>query len=188
MTTIELQSNEQGTSWTSVLLVGGLFGIIASVLGLVSGYIQISQEPSGSIFGPAAFTGILVCLVTAMTGFVTVWHYTKEVTRSVSYGQGATMGLLAAVVVTLISLTLTQLWYLIDPNYLQNYIESMIANFEAMGLPDEALDAQTDQLMQAQTLAGVLKQSAISMVFLAIFNALTALLGVRIFGEKKDEL
>lgn len=188
MTNVEIDTPNSESSWTSVLLIGGLFGIIASILGLISGYIQISQEPSGSLFGPAAFTGILVCLITALTGLVAVWHYTKEVTREISYGQGALIGALSAVVVTLISLTLTQIWYLIDPNYLQNYIESMVANFEAMGLPDEALDAQTDQLMQAQTFAGVLKQSAISMVFLALFNSLTAMLGVRFFGEKKDEL
>jgi hypothetical protein len=186
MTNIDV--TEQGNSWTSVLLIGGLFGIIAAILGLISGYIQISQEPTGSFFGPAAFTGILICLITAFAGMVTVWHYTKEVTREVSYGQGAVMGLLTAVAITLISVVLTQIWYLIDPNYLQNYIESMIANFEAMGLPDEALDAQTDQLMQAQTMAGVLKQSAISMVVLSILNMITASLGVRIFGEKKDEL
>lgn len=188
MANIDVQSSEQGSIWTSVFLIGGLFGIIASILGLVSGYIQISQEPTGSFFGPSAFTGILVCLTTSVAGLVAVWHYAKEVSRSISYGQGAMMGMAVAVMIALISLSFTQLWYLIDPNYLTNYIDSMIANFEAMGLPDEALDAQTDQLMQATTLAGVLKQTAISMVFLAIFNALTAMLGVRIFGEKKDEL
>lgn len=177
-----------GSYWNSALLIGSLFAVISAVISLAAGYYQISQEASGSLFGPVAISGTVVCLISALAGLAAVRNYTREVTRTLSFGQGAVIGLATAAVIVVVSTALTQLWYLIDPNYLENIMESVIANMEAMGVPDEALEGQIDAIMESQTLAGTLKNAVISLGVMGLLNVLTALLGVRLFAEREETL
>ena len=174
----------QGSFLPSAVLIGSVFALLSSIVSLAAGYMTISQDPSGSPVGPMAVSGIVVCLITAFAGTAAVWHFSREVTRVMTFGQGALIGFATAAAITLVSVILTQVWYLIDPEYLENLVDAMIENFETMGLPDEAIDSQIDQIMQAQSLVGVLKNSAISLAVLGFMNSLTGMLGVRLFAER----
>lgn len=182
MTNIDIKS-APASYWTSIALMGGIFSLIGAVLSIVLGYVQINSEPSGSIIGPQAIGGVVLCLFTAFTGLAVIWHYATEVTRDITMGQGALIGFLTGVAVTLFSTIFSQIWNLIDPDYTVKVVESMMANMEAMGLPDEALDAAMDQAMQATTFSGILKSVLISIPVTGILNLLTALIGVKVFAN-----
>lgn len=174
----------QGSFLPSAILIGSVFALLSSIISLAAGYMTISQDPSGSPIGPMAVSGIVVCLVTAFAGTAAVWHFSREVTRTITFGQGALIGFATAAAITIVSVLLTQIWYLIDPEYLDNLTDALIENFEIMGLPDEAIDSQIDQIVQAQTITGVLKNAAISLALLGFLNSLTGMLGVRLFAER----
>lgn len=175
-----------GSYVPSAILMGGIFALLSTIISLGAGYMTISQGGNASPIGPMAIGGLVVCLITAFAGTATVWHFSREVTRIMTFGTGAMAGVATAVAITLVGLLLTQLWYLIDPQYLDNLVDALIDNFEAMGLPDDAIDSQVDQIMQAQTLTGVLKNSAISLAVLGFVNSLTGMLGVRLFADRPE--
>lgn len=187
MTDINIKQGT-GTYWTSILLMGGIFALIGTVLSIVMGYVQINSEPSGSFFGPQAIGGVVLCLFTAFTGLAVIWHYTTEVTRSVTMGQGALIGFLTGAVISLFSTVFSQIWGLIDPEYTMKVVESMVANMEMMGLPDEAMDAALDQAMEAETFVGILKSLLFAIPISGILNLLTALIGVKIFAETPQDV
>ncbi|TVR17345.1 MAG: DUF4199 domain-containing protein [Balneolaceae bacterium] len=173
--------------WPSIVIVGAIFGLVSFVAGLFFGYQQINSEPTGSFFSPATISSGIICLITAFAGMVTVWHYTKEVSPFLKLGQGAALGFLTGAVITVISLVLSELWVLLfDPEYNQKILESIIANIEAMDMPSSTRDDLID------TMADSMDQSALRQLFWGIpvtglFNLITALIGVAIFAEKKED-
>tara|TARA_A100001015_G_scaffold211184_1_gene236781 strand:+ start:2235 stop:2798 length:564 start_codon:yes stop_codon:yes gene_type:complete len=176
-----------GSSFSVILLYGLIFGILSTVLQIAMGYVQINSEPSGSFFGPTAIGGVVVCFLTAFAGFLAVRAIVKEVNPVMSFGQGSLVGVQIALVITVTSVALSQVWYLIDPGYADGFIESTIANMEKMpGVPDEAIDSTVESLQKQFTLTGVLQTAAISAVVLIIVNVLTSLLAVKLFAQKDE--
>ena len=167
-------------------LVGLIFAVVIFAISIFFGYMQINAEPTGSPFGVTSISGIVVCLAGAFSGLVAVWHFSKEVTQDFKMGQGATIGFLTGAVVAVVSVMLTQVWTFIDPDYTQKLMDSVIANFEMMDLPDEALDGIIESTEQSVD-PGFLRQLFLSIPLQGILSTITALIGTKIFAQKADE-
>lgn len=186
--TTEYRTEESNESyWTSVFLVGGIFSLVAFVIGLVFGYIQIGSEPTGSMFTPFMMSGVVICLATCVAGLIAVWHYSREVTPHFKMGRGALIGFLTGAAIVVFSGLLNELWMFFDPSYTDNLVESIIANIEAMDVPAETRDQLVDQMA-----AGIRDQNFITQLLWGIpvtglLNLLTGLIGVKLFAAKDEE-
>lgn len=185
-----VQENEEPPPyWTSVGIASVLFGIIAFVISLITVYTTINSEPTGSFFSPSQLIGLLGCLVGAFGGMVATWHYAKEYEVVIKLGKGALLGFLTGVGITVVSTLLSQLWLLFDPDMTQKMIESTVANFEAMDLPDEQKQQMIDstvESMRGQQNIGTQLLWGIPMY--GILNLITGMIGAKVFGKDEDEL
>ncbi len=183
--------HEQDISFNSYLpsigIVGVIFSLITFVIGLFFGYQQINAEPTGSFFSPIMLSGAVICLVSCVAGAIAVWHFTREVTPFMTLGQGALIGFLTGAVIVIVSVLLNELWISVfDPEYTEKIMDATIANVEAMEIPEDAKQNAIDSA------AGQFNQSTWRQLFWGIpitglLNMITGLLGVKIFGEKKEE-
>lgn len=189
----ENSSDERQISFGDYLpsagIVGVIFGLLSLVVGLVLGYQQINSEPTGSFFSPATFSPVVICLLTMFAGLIAVWHFTKEVTPKLTLGQGAVLGFLTGTIITIISVLLQEIWImLIDPEYMDKFIQSMIANYEVMDIPESQKDDIIDGIVESmESGQSLLRQLFIGIPISGLLNLLTALIGVKIFAEKKEE-
>lgn len=171
--------------WTSVGIAAFIFSLLTTVLQLVSGYMQINSEPTGSMFTPTMFFGIFICLIGAFGGMVAVWHYAKENDLTMKLGRGALIGFLTGTVMVLIGIVFNQLWQFIDPDMTQKMMDSMIANFEAMDVPDETKQQMIDSAA-SQVNPGIGMQLLWGIPIMGILNLLTGMLGVALFAREKN--
>lgn len=178
--------NEQPSYWTSVGVAGLIFGVIAFAIGLVAAYAIINAEPTGG-FSFTSLIGLLGCLVAAFGGMLATWHYANEYDAPITLGQGALIGLLTGICITIVTIILGQLWQLIDPDMMQQMIDASVANLEAMDMPEE----QKQQFIDS-TVEGMRKQGSIiyqlwtGVLAYGILNLITGMIGAKIFGKKAD--
>lgn len=168
-------------------IVGVIFGLVTFVIGLFFIYQQINSEPSTSIMGMilGSVSMMFVCLIAACGGLVAVWHFTKEVTASLKLGQGAVIGFLTGAVIAVVSVLLSEIWStLIDPEMMRNYAESMMANFEAMDMPQSTLDDMAESIEEGDSM---FRQLFLNIPLYGVLNLLTALIGVKIFADKPED-
>lgn len=190
MNTEEIGENKELTIQDflpSSSIVGVIFGLITFVVGLFFIYKQINSDPSGSMMG--MFLGSLgmlaVCLIAACAGLVAVWHFTKEVTSALKLGQGAIIGFLTGAVIAVVSVILSELWSnFVDPDMMKNYADAMIANFEAMDMPQSTLDDMAESFEEGDSM---FRQLFLNIPLYGVLNLLTALIGVKIFADKPEE-
>ncbi len=174
--------------WTSVTVSSLIFGIVAFILSIISGYAVINSEPSGSFFSPVQLVGVLVCLIGAFGGMLATWHYAREFDVPIKLGRGALIGFLTGVGITIITVLLGQVWQLVDPDMTQKMVDSTVANMEAMDMPEE----QKQQMIDS-TAESIRSQQSISTQFLwgipmyGILNLITGMIGAKIFGKKEEE-
>lgn len=181
-------SSQDDNYWPSVLLVGGIFAFVGFVINIAFGYIQIGSEPTGRMFSPLMLSGVVVCLATCVGGLIAVWHFTKDVSPHLKLGKGALIGFFTGAIIAVFSAVLNELWLIVDPDYTQKLVESVVANIEAMDLPADTRDQMIDQMA-----AGLQDSTFIQQLFLGIpvtglLNLLTGMLGVKLFAEKEEEV
>jgi len=174
--------------WPSIGIVGAIFSLITFVGGLFFGYQQINSEPTGSFLSPFMISSGVLCLVSSIAGLIAVWHFTREVSPVLKLGQGAVIGFLTGAVIVVVSVLLSELWILlVDPEYNEKMLESVIANFEAMDMPqstkDDMIDAMAESMESQQS---IFRQIFIGIPITGLINLVTALIGVAIFAEKKQ--
>lgn len=183
------QQQSNPSYWVSVSIASVLFGIIAFVVSLISVYSTINTEPTGSFFSPAQLIGVLACLFGAFGGMVATWHYAREYDVPIKLGKGALIGFLTGVGITVVSVLLSQVWQVFDPDMTQQMIDSTVANLEAMELPEE----QKQQMIDA-TVESMRGQQSISSQLLwgipmyGILNLITGMIGAKVFGKEQDGL
>lgn len=178
-------SNTQPSYLASVGIAAVIFSLLTTVLQLISGYMQINAEPTGSLFSPTMLFGLVVCLVGAFGGMVAVWHYANEYKITMKLGKGALIGFLTGAAIVLIGIVLNKLWLLVDPDMQQKMMESTIANFEAMDMPEETKQQMIDQAAsQANPSIGM--QLLYGIPIFGILNLLTGMLGVSLFARNKE--
>ncbi len=180
----------QPSYWSSVL-IGALFtAFVIFIISLVSGYMTIGAEPTGSMFTPGQFIGILACLIGAFGGIVSTRQYAKTNDITFTIGQGALIGLFTGLIAAVISTVLAQLWQFVDPAYVQGIIDSSIANLEAMSnIPDDQkqtiIESTSEKLnSQFKSASGILIGAAISMALFGFLNAITGMIGAKIFASE----
>lgn len=174
--------------WPSVVIVGAIFSLVSFVIGLYFGYQQINAEPSGSFISPVMISSGVICLATAFAGMLAVWHYTKEVSPVMKLGQGALVGFLTGAAIVLFSTILNELWLLIDPEYTDKLIEATIANVEAMDLPSDARNDMVDAMAESMQGQSFFKQLFIGIPVPGLLNMATAMIGVKLFAQKEDDI
>ncbi|NBC03492.1 MAG: DUF4199 family protein [Bacteroidetes bacterium] len=187
------EENTQALSFSDYLpsigIVGLIFSLVTFVIGLFFGYQQINSEPTGSFMSPMMFSGVVICLVSALAGLLAVWHFTREVTPYMTLGQGALIGFLTGAVIVLFSVVLSELWILIfDPEYTTKMMDAAIANIEAMEMPEankqQMIDAVADSMAGGQS---IWQQIFWGVPITGLINLVTGLIGVKVFAEKKEE-
>jgi len=168
-------------------IVGVIFGLVTFVVGLFFIYQQINSEPSGNVMGMllGSLSMMAVCLIAACAGIVAVWHFTKEVTSTLKLGQGAVIGFITGAVIAVVSVLLSEIWSsFIDPEMMSNYADAMIANFEAMDMPDSTMDDMAESFEEGDSM---FRQLFLNIPLYGVLNLLTALIGVKIFADKPEE-
>lgn len=184
----DYSNNASPGYWPSVFLAALVFSLLIAVLQIVTGYIQINSEPTGSLFSPMMFSGILLCLIGAFGGMVAVWHHAREHNVTMKLGRGALIGLFTGIVMALLSVIFNQIWHLIDPDFTQKMMDSILANFEAMDVPEEQKQQMIDSAAQQfESSQSILTQLLWNIPTYGILNLLTGMLGVSLFAKKKDD-
>jgi len=181
------QPEQDQNYWPSVGIAAFLFGFVAFAIQIISGYLQINAEPTGSLFSPVMLFGLVVCLVAAFGGMVAIWHYAREYNVSLKLGKGALIGFLTGVGITLVTIVFSQVWEFIDPDFTQKMIDSTVANFEAMDMPEEQkqqmIDSAVSQFESSQSIG---RQLLIGIPLYGILNLLTGMIGVKLFAKEKS--
>lgn len=182
----DIQTEKDTSYWTSVLLIGTIFGLVSFAINLIFQYMQIGSEPTGSIVTPVMLGGVIVCLATAMAGLAAVWHYTKDVSPYLTLGKGALIGFLTGTVIVVITVVLNELWLLFDPELNQKMIDSIVANMDAMDIPEEAKQQTIDATVAQYEDQSLLMNLVFQIPFSGLLNLLTALLGVKFFAIRDE--
>jgi len=179
-------ANSEPSYWASVGVAGLLFGIIVFALSIIAGYATINSEPTGSIFSPMQLIGTLGCLFGAFGGMLASWHYAREFDVAVTLGKGALIGLLVGVAITVVNVLLNQVWTFVDPDMMDKMIESTLANFEAMDMPEQQKQQMIDMTvdsMRSQDNIGTQLLWGVPMY--GILNIITGMIGAKIFGKNE---
>lgn len=179
--------NSTDNYWTSVLLAGGIFAIVSFVLGLIFSYSQFNSEPSGTLISPIMIGNGVVCLATAFAGMLGVWHYTKEVNSTLKLGKGALIGFLSGAFVVVFSTLLNEVWTYIDPAYTEKLIESFVANYEAMDMPEETKNTMIDATVESLRDQNILTTILTGIPLYGLINLITGMIGVKLFASKEND-
>lgn len=175
----------QPSYWNSVFIASAITALVVTIISLIGGYMTIGSEPSGTMFSTMQLTGILSCLIGAMGGLIATWHYAKEHNVTFTIGRGALLGLLVALVATIISVLLGQLWELIDPSYTQAIIDWSIANMEAMPqMPEEARQQAIESMQDINSVSNIAMQALFTFIGLAIMNVISGMIGAKVFASE----
>lgn len=174
--------------WQSVGIASLIFGIIIFAISMISGYIQINSEPSGSILSPMTLFSIVTCLIGAFGGMAAVWHFANEYDTPMKLGKGALIGFLTGVGITIMTIILSQFWELIDPDYTEKLVKSAIANIEEMDLPGDAKQQMIDQTASSvESNQSIFWQLVIGIPLYGILNLLTGMIGVKVFAKQEEQ-
>lgn len=183
----DMQNNAMPSYWASVGIAAFIFSLLTFVIQLITSYMQINSEPTGSLFSPATILGSVTCLVGAFGGMVAVWHYAREYDLTMKLGKGALIGFFTGCAMVLIGMVLNEVWTLIDPDMTQKMIDSMVANYEAMDMP-EATKQQMIDSVASQANPSIGMQLLYGIPMFGILNLLTGLIGVAIFAREKNNV
>ena len=172
--------------WSSVFIAAIIIGVIISVLGLGSQYLTISNEPTGAQFSLGQFVGIIACLIAAIGGVISTRHYAKENDITFPIGTGALIGFLTGVVGVVISGIISLIWTkLLDPSLNQAMYDWQIANLEAQNLPDAQMEMALSFIPDPASLSAFFIATGIMLVVVGIVNALTGMIGAKIFASEE---
>lgn len=175
----------QPSYWNSVIIAASVTALIMTILSLIGGYMTIKSEPSGSFFSSVQLFGMVGCLLGAAGGFIATWHYAKENNITFKPGRGALIGLMVALVATIITVILGQLWNVIDPSYTQAMVDWQIANMNAMQMPEEARQQAIESMANPNSFKNIAMQAGISFVVLGILNSITGMIGAKVFASEE---
>jgi len=182
-----MEQNSQPSYWPSVMIGALIIGLIMSVLGIVSQYMTIGSEPTGSAFSLAQGVGTLACLIAAIGGIISTRHYAKENEITFPIGKGALIGFMTGLVGVLISTVISLIWqYVIDPELNQAVYDWSIRNLEAMNLPAEQLEMQMNFIPEPGAMSSLLWAVGIGIVAVGILNLISGIIGAKIFAAEED--
>lgn len=169
--------------WPVLLQAGALIGLLSFTLNLMIGYLQITSEPTGSLVLPL-FGGIGVFLITCTGGFLTIRQLGKSMDIVLSRGRTALIGFLAGAVVVITSALLNELWYLLDPDYTEKLVRSMIETVQAMDLSATNRQEMIDQMAGGVDRVPLWTQIFYGTPVTGLLNLGSALIGMRWYVKR----
>lgn len=173
--------------WPSVFIAALIVALITSVLSLVSQYMTISSEPTGSSFNLSQMVGVGACLIAAIGGIISTRHYAQTYEITFPIGKGAIIGLLTGIVSVLIGTVITLIWtYVIDTELTTNFYNWQVANLEARNMPQEQLETAMGFIPEPESTSALLWQVGIAAVSLGILNLITGIIGAKIFAKEEE--
>ena len=144
--------------------------------GLVAGLLSTSY---------LGLINLLCCAGVIIGALVAVWHYTDANELTISAGQGAVLGLLAALVGWAISLVLN--YILINAGIRHDQaISQFIIDKIGDSLPPESYDQMVEQMEKQITLAGYLASALWGVLASSLFGAVGGAIGAVIFKKGGD--
>jgi hypothetical protein len=130
---------------------------------------------------------VMICLVAPSTGLLAVKLQAAE-EPVMTLGRGAVIGLATGVMLAVVMTASSIFWEVVDPEYSKNFMEAMRRFYEAMpNLPEDALEKMFEGLEEQFTMVGRLKGLAFSALLNGLLNALTGLLGAKLFTSRPEE-
>ena len=186
-----MEQNQQNNFQRSAFIIGGLFGLIYFVITVINDYLIINMEAEANpIFNPTFIGSVFICLLTISGGITGVWFYAKQTDNPLTMGSGAGLGALIGFVLIVVTILLEYSWFLMNPDFYDQKLHSIIEMYENSELPDQykqmLIDQTNSSLKNKFTLTGIFGQ-LLSGSFTALLNALTAMLGVKLFINQPDE-
>lgn len=126
----------------------------------------------------------LLCCAGVIIGAMTaVWHYTSTQQLTIESGDGAVLGVGAAVVGTILSQILN--YTIIRPLGLG--FESGMMDFMSQYMSPEQMEQMQAQAAQSETLGSILIGLVIGLVVSSIFGAIGGAIGAAVFKKGSDE-
>jgi len=145
--------------------------------GLVAGLLSTSY---------LGLINMLCCAGVIIGALVAVWHYNDTNQLTISAGQGAVIGLLAALLGWLISLILN--FILIKAGIRSDLVLSQFfLDRFGSNMPPESYDQIVDQMNAEVTVGLYLKNALWGVLFSVIFGAVGGAIGAVIFKKGGDE-
>ncbi len=175
--------------WNSVLIGALTVALITGGLGIILMYYVAGAEPSMTLMVVSGLTLPLTCLFGLVGGVIATRHYAKTFDITFTIGQGALIGLLTGAVAAIFATVISQLWMMIDPALMENFYENMIYSMEQIGMPqaqlNDAIDNMEQTRAQQQSLGGIALGVLINAIVLGIVNAITGMIGAKIFASEE---
>jgi len=133
-----------------------------------------------------SYINMLCCLGVLSGALVAVWHYTETNELTIKSGDGAVMGILAAliglVIASVLNFALIKMGIRHDQAMVQFFLNSM-----GDSMPPEQYDAMVEQLEMEYTIGLMLKNMAMGAIVYVIFGAIGGLIGAKMFKKGGDE-
>lgn len=182
----DTMENESPSYWTSVLIGALVVGLLTTILSIVSQYMTISSEPTGSSFNLSQIIGVFSCFVGAIGGVIATRHYAKEYDITFPIGKGALIGLFTGLIAVVISAIIGLIWmYVIDTGLADAFYEWQIANLEAQNMTDDQMEMAMGFIPQPGSTSALVWSTAIGFVLMGILNTISGLIGAKIFASEE---
>lgn len=186
-----MDSNNSNTGFAQTTFIySAIVGIAAFIFTNFASYIVYSGEPEGEIFSVAQSFPLIICLLSAVAGVLSVKSYVAEV-GPVKIGTGAQIGLLSgvsvAVVMTILGIFLT----LIYPDLNIMVAEYNIENYEIMAqkgmIPEATLNDVRDefqkQIEQPLSLSTLGLSFVMQAIMYSIMNLISGLVTAKLTAK-----
>lgn len=178
--------------WTSVMIGALVVALLSSVAGTALLYYAAGAEASMSLLIVSSLFVPVTCLVGLFGGIISTRHYAKTYDLTFPIGKGALIGFLTGVVAAVIGSIISLLWTkLIDPSLMEAFASNMVSAMEMVEMPqaqrEQAISSMMENMETQNTAGGIVKSFAINAGILGAVNAITGMIGAKIFASEKEE-
>ncbi len=179
---------ESKSYWNASAKAGVVFGFVVFLISTIGSYITIHSEPTGNLLSGTILASGLGCLVAIFGGVLAVKFYINEYGPEMKIGQGAVIGLLAGVVMAVVSQILGLIWPVIDGAFIENLQAALITNIEiSEQIPaaqkEDMIDAIYAQFQNYYSVGNILQGFLMGVVTYGLLNVLSGLLAAKFMGR-----
>jgi len=179
--------------WTSVMIGALIVSLITSVAGIGLLYYGAGAEASMSLLIVSSLFVPVNCLLGLIGGVIATRHYAKTYDLTFPIGKGALIGFLTGVVAAVISTSISQIWSLvIDPSLMDAFFNNMISALDTIDMPqaqkEQSINGMVESMENQNSAGNIFKSLLINAGILGIVNAITGMIGAKIFASEQDEM
>ncbi len=177
--------------WNAAIKAGVIFGFVVFLVSTIGSYITINSEPTGNLLSGTILASVVGCLIAFFGGFLGVKFYINEYGPVMKIGQGAVIGLMAGIVMAVVSQILALIWPMIDGAFIENLQTALIANIEiSEQLPsaqkEDMIDAVYAQFQNFYGVGTILQGFFMGIVTYGLLNLLSGLLAAKFMGRAPE--